>query len=101
MVGFDQVALFLLVRAVFVSLTHVAPSPIDPQQPAPFLNSIFYGSDLLTTENAYLLVRFLGQDSYYLLLSADKQQANLGNMRHLAHVYAERLDTLLQKSASA
>ncbi|MDO8398352.1 MAG: phosphatase PAP2-related protein [Bradyrhizobium sp.] len=39
-------ALFLLVRAVFVSLTHVAPSPIDPQLPAAFLNSIFYGSDL-------------------------------------------------------
>jgi hypothetical protein len=39
-------ALFLLVRAVFVALTHVAPSPIDPQQPAPFFNSIFYGSDL-------------------------------------------------------
>ncbi|KRR28666.1 hypothetical protein CQ13_20615 [Bradyrhizobium retamae] len=33
-------ALFLLVRAVFVALTHVAPSPIDPQQPAPFFNSI-------------------------------------------------------------
>lgn len=40
------VALFLLVRAVFVTLTHVGPSPIDPQQPAPFLNSIFFGSDL-------------------------------------------------------
>jgi hypothetical protein len=39
-------ALFLLVRAVFVALTHVAPSPIDPQKPAPFFNSIFYGSDL-------------------------------------------------------
>jgi hypothetical protein len=39
-------ALFLLVRAVFVALTHVAPSPIDPQAPVPFLNSIFYGSDL-------------------------------------------------------
>src|SRR5437868_2767096 len=39
-------ALFLLVRAVFVSLTHMGPSPIDPQQPAPFLNSIFFGSDL-------------------------------------------------------
>jgi hypothetical protein len=38
-------ALFLLVRAVFVSLTHIAPSPIDPQKPAPFLNDIFYGSD--------------------------------------------------------
>jgi len=40
------IALFLLVRAVFVTLTHVAPSPIDPQKPAPFFNSIFYGSDL-------------------------------------------------------
>jgi PAP2 superfamily protein len=39
-------ALFLLVRAVFVALTHMAPSPIDPQKPAPFFNSIFYGSDL-------------------------------------------------------
>ena len=39
-------ALFLLVRAVFVALTHIAPSPIDPQTPAPFFNSIFYGSDL-------------------------------------------------------
>ena len=39
-------ALFLLVRAVFVALTHMAPSPIDPQKAVPFLNSIFYGSDL-------------------------------------------------------
>jgi hypothetical protein len=39
-------ALFLLVRAVFVTLTHMAPSPIDPEKPAPFFNSIFYGSDL-------------------------------------------------------
>src|ERR1043165_7726907 len=36
-------ALFLLVRAVFVALTHMAPSPIDPQKAAPFSNSIFYG----------------------------------------------------------
>src|SRR6266536_661350 len=41
-----SMALFLLVRAVFVALTHMAPSPIDPQQPAPFFNSIFYGSAL-------------------------------------------------------
>jgi PAP2 superfamily protein len=44
--SFKAMALFLLVRAVFVALTHMAPSPIDPQKPAPFLNSIFYGSDL-------------------------------------------------------
>ena len=41
-----SMALFLLVRAVFVSLTHIAPSPIGPQNPAPFLNDIFYGADL-------------------------------------------------------
>jgi hypothetical protein len=39
------IALFLLVRAIFVSLTHIAPSPIDPVKPAPFLNAIFFGSD--------------------------------------------------------
>ena len=44
--AFKSMALFLLVRAVFVSLTHIAPSPIDPQAPAPFFNSIFYGGDL-------------------------------------------------------
>jgi hypothetical protein len=40
------VALFLLVRAVFVALTHMAPSPIESQKPSPIFNSIFYGSDL-------------------------------------------------------
>ena len=39
-------AVFLLVRSVFVALTLIAPSPIDPQKPAPFFNSIFYGGDL-------------------------------------------------------
>jgi hypothetical protein len=41
-----SMALFLLTRAVFVSLTHIAPSPIEPQKAAPFLNDIFFGSDL-------------------------------------------------------
>ena len=44
--AFKATALFLLIRAVFVALTHMAPSPIEPQQPAPFFNSIFYGGDL-------------------------------------------------------
>jgi len=43
--AFKAMALFLVVRAVFVSLTHTAPSPIDPQAPAPFLNDLFYGDD--------------------------------------------------------
>jgi hypothetical protein len=47
--AFKAVALFLLVRAVFVALTHMAPSPIDPPTPAPFFNSIFYGTSFLAT----------------------------------------------------
>src|SRR4029079_17039764 len=39
-------ALFLLVRAVFGALTHMAASAIQPQNPALFFNSIFYGGDL-------------------------------------------------------
>jgi PAP2 superfamily C-terminal len=71
------VALFLLVRAVFVSLTHVAPSPIDPQQPAPFLNSIFYGSDLFFSGHtglpllaAFAFWHILPWRVFYLALTA-------------------------------
>lgn len=46
---------------------------------------------LTTTEAAYLLVRFLGRDNFYLVIVADKAGASLGNMRHLADVYVERL----------
>ncbi len=40
------VALFLLIRAVFISATHIAPFPVEPRDPAPFLNTIFHGGDL-------------------------------------------------------
>ena len=58
------IALFLLVRAVFVALTHMAPSPIDPQKPAPFFNSIFYGSDLF----------FSGQSAQLAAIAAQRHQ---------------------------
>jgi hypothetical protein len=40
------IGMFLLMRALFITLTHVAPFPIDPQKPAPIFNSIFFGGDL-------------------------------------------------------
>lgn len=46
---------------------------------------------LLTTETAYLLVRFLGRDTFYLMIAADKEKGSLGNLRHIADVYTERL----------
>jgi hypothetical protein len=45
---------------------------------------------VLTTDNAYLVVRFLGRDDWYLLIAADKSEASLGNLRHQADVYVER-----------
>lgn len=45
----------------------------------------------LITEQAYLFVRFLGRESFYLLIAADRSKANPGNLRYQAGVYAERL----------
>lgn len=50
---------------------------------------------LLTTENAYLLVRFLEDDDYYLGLAADRQNTKLGSMRLNSKIYAERVNKAL------
>lgn len=47
---------------------------------------------LLTTDRAYLLVRFLGDRyDYYLGIIADRNSANLGNLRLNSRIYSERL----------
>lgn len=46
---------------------------------------------LLTTERAYLLVRYLSDTNFYLGIIADQRTANLGNMRLISRIYAERL----------
>ena len=46
---------------------------------------------LLTTERAYLLVRYLSDTKFYLGITADRRKANLGNMRLISRIYAERL----------
>lgn len=47
--------------------------------------------NLMVTERDYLLVNFIGRDDFYLTIAADKEKSNLGTVRHLAHVYSERL----------
>ncbi len=47
--------------------------------------------NLLTTDDAFVLIRFLGLEGYYLALVADRREANLGNMRLYSRIYAERL----------
>lgn len=50
---------------------------------------------LLTTENAYLLVRFLSGHDYYLGISADRRTTKLGSMRLNSRIYTERVDKAL------
>jgi len=47
--------------------------------------------NLTTTENAYLLMRFLPDKQYYLSMTANRKTSNLGNMRLISKIYAERL----------
>ncbi len=47
--------------------------------------------NLTTTENAYILMRFLPGKQYYLGMAANRKTGNLGNMRLISKMYAERL----------
>ena len=50
---------------------------------------------LLSTEKAYVLLRFLGDKNFYLGLSADRKTANVGNMRLVSRTFSERLTKAL------
>jgi len=47
--------------------------------------------NLTTTDNAYLLIRFLPGKQYYLGIAADRKNGNLGNMRLISKMYVDRL----------
>jgi hypothetical protein len=49
----------------------------------------------LTTDDAYLLVRFLEDKEYYLGLAADREGTRLGSMRLNSRIYAERVNEAL------
>ena len=53
--------------------------------------------NLLTTEDAYILVRFLEDKDYFLLVAVDKEKANLGNLGLLSRTYSKKInDSLAQ-----
>ncbi len=47
--------------------------------------------DLLTTEGAFILMRFLKDRGFYLGMSADRKTAKLGSMRLNSRIYADRI----------
>ncbi len=46
---------------------------------------------LLTTDKAYLLINYLADKKYYLGIVADKANTNLGNLRMVGRIFAEKL----------
>ncbi|MBN1439406.1 MAG: DUF4388 domain-containing protein [Anaerolineales bacterium] len=50
--------------------------------------------NLTTTDFAYVLMRFLPGRKYYLGLTVDRRAGNLGNMRLITKMYANRIATL-------
>ena len=53
--------------------------------------------DLVTTANAYILMRFLPGKNYYVGIAADRKTGNLGNMRLISRTYADRLAKALPR----
>lgn len=47
--------------------------------------------NLMTTENSFMLMRFLPQRKFYLLVDADRKTGNLGNLRMITKIYANRI----------
>lgn len=53
--------------------------------------------NLVTTDSAYILTRFLGDGSYYLGVAVDKANASLGNLRMMTRQYADALWNAIPK----
>lgn len=73
----------LLIKLVDTSVTRLGAGTIEDY--------------LLTTENAYLLIRFLSGDEYYLGIAADRREASLGNIRLQSRIYADRLSKAMPR----
>jgi predicted regulator of Ras-like GTPase activity (Roadblock/LC7/MglB family) len=48
-------------------------------------------NELLTTERAYLMVRFLESKSYFLGIAVNRRAAKLGNIRLITKIYVKRI----------
>lgn len=52
---------------------------------------------LLTTEDAYLLVRYLKDRGFYLGIAADRKTAQVGNMRLISKLFVERVAKVMPR----
>lgn len=52
---------------------------------------------LLTTERAYLLLRFLEEGEYYLGIAALRDRSNLGSLRLNSRIYTRRVNQAMPR----
>ncbi|MFZ5807809.1 MAG: DUF4388 domain-containing protein [Chloroflexota bacterium] len=55
------------------------------------LNAGQVEDDVVTTENACILMRYLPAHSFYLIIIAERTKSSLGNMRLVARTYANKI----------
>ena len=74
----------MLLKLVDTSVTKLAAGEIE--------------DNLTTLENAYILMHYLpGSKQYYLGMAVDRKAGNLGNMRLISKVYAERISKAMPR----
>ncbi len=52
---------------------------------------------LLTTQNAYVLMRYLPDKQYFMGVVVDQKGSNLGNIRLISRIYSERLSKAMPR----
>jgi predicted regulator of Ras-like GTPase activity (Roadblock/LC7/MglB family) len=57
--------------------------------------------NLVTTKDTYVLARFLGDGSYHLCITVDRQKGSLGNVRLIARTYSDKIWDAIPDSLSA
>jgi predicted regulator of Ras-like GTPase activity (Roadblock/LC7/MglB family) len=55
------------------------------------LNAGVIEDNLVTTESAYILMRYLPDKHYFLGIAADRKSGSLGNLRLMSKMYADRV----------
>ncbi len=53
--------------------------------------------NLLTTDSAHLLTRFLPGKAYFLGIAVDRKTGNLGNLRLMSKLYADRIAKVMPR----
>ncbi|HEX2981841.1 MAG TPA: DUF4388 domain-containing protein [Anaerolineaceae bacterium] len=74
----------LLFKLVDTSVTKLGAGALD--------------ENLVTTENAYFMVKHLPGKEYYVGVAADRKSANIGNLRLMARMFVDRISKAMPRA---